>query len=345
VGQKPAISRTTARKISPRADEVFLDYSQLMYHDSTTNVETRHVRYIFADVVRFTENRTLEAQVEIVAALNDSFKKSIGSFETIYLPTGDGMCAGILDVNVPADIHLQVATKVLESFHTWCSAAPYNRHAELRIAINESVDAVVTDINGNRNLAGTGINSAQRLMSIANGNQIILGRAAYETLRSRDKYADAFRQVKAEIKHGHILSAYQFTGFSAPFLDTEMPWAVQRLHPIDLEMTEEMEKPGGYSTAGMVRATHAATEKWEAEIEDLFPKLAAKCNDEQRGALNVSQAVWKQFYEAEQEFLGALRQTVHGTMYRPMTADIFRTHARERAMALRSYLDDWLVER
>ena len=65
-----------------------------MDHDSTTNVETRHVRYIFADVVRFTEDRTLEAQVEIVAALNDAFKKSIGSLETIYLPTGDGMCAG-----------------------------------------------------------------------------------------------------------------------------------------------------------------------------------------------------------------------------------------------------------
>jgi uncharacterized protein YecT (DUF1311 family) len=287
----------------------------------------------------------LEAQVEIVAALNDAFKKSIGNLETIYLPTGDGMCAGILDVSVPADIHLQVAIKVLELFHTWCSRAPFNRHAELRIAINESVDAVVTDINGNRNLAGTGINSAQRLMSIANGNQIILGRAAYETLHSRDKYADAFRQVKAEIKHGHILSAYQFTGFSAPFLNTEMPWAVQRLHPIDLEMTEEMEKPGGYSTGAMVRATYGATQKWEAEIKELFPELVAKCNEEQRVALNASQAAWEQFYKAEQGFIAALRQTVHGSMYRPMTADIFRTHARDRAMALRSYLDDWLVER
>jgi class 3 adenylate cyclase len=316
-----------------------------MYHDSTTNVETRHVRYIFADVVRFTEHRTLEAQVEIVAALNDAFTKSIGNLETIYLPTGDGMCAGILDVSVPADIHLQIAIKVLESFHTWCSMAPFNRHAELRIAINESVDAVVTDINGNRNLAGTGINSAQRLMSIANGNQIILGRAAYETLHSRDKYAEAFRQVKAEIKHGHVLSAYQFTGFSAPFLNTEMPWAVQRLHPIDLEMTEEMEKPGGYSTGAMVRATYAATEKWEAAIKELFPELAGKCNEEQRVALNASQAAWEQFYKTEKGFIAALRQTVHGSMYRPMTADIFRTHARDRAMALRSYLDDWVVER
>ena len=38
----------------------------------------------------------------------------MGSLETIYLPTGDGVCAGILHVGVPADIHLQVAIKVFE---------------------------------------------------------------------------------------------------------------------------------------------------------------------------------------------------------------------------------------
>ena len=313
-----------------------------MHEELTMNVETRHVRYVFADVVRFTEDRTLEAQVEIIAALNGAFKKGIGDLETVYLPTGDGICAGILQVDVPSDVHLQTAIQVLESFHTWCSKAPFNRHAELRVAINESVDAVVTDINGNRNLAGVGINSAQRLMSIANGNQIIAGRAAYETLHSRDKYVEAFRQVKAEVKHGRILTAYQFTGLNAPFLNIEMPWAVQRLHPIDLEMSEEMEKPGGNSTAGMVRATYAATEKWEAEIKNVFDPLAVKCTDEQRAALSVSQSSWEQFYKAETDFIGALRQTVHGTMYRPLAAEILRNHARERAMALHNYLEDWL---
>src|SRR5262249_3173407 len=160
------------------------------------------------------------------------------------------------------------------------------------------------------------------------GNQIILGRAAYETLHSRDKYAEAFRQVKAEIKHGHILSAYQFIGLRAPFLNIEMPWAVQRLHPIDLEMTEEMEKPGGYSTGAMVRATYAATEKWETEVKEVIAEVAARCTEEQRIALDASQAAWEQFYKAEHGFIGALRQTVHGSMYSPITADIFRTHAR-----------------
>lgn len=309
------------------------------------SVETRHVRYIFADVVRFTEDRTLEAQVEIIGALNHAFKASIQDFKTIYLPTGDGICAAILEVDVPADVHLQVALRVLELFREWCARAAFNRQAELRIAINESVDAVLTDINGNRNLAGVGINSAQRLMSIADGNQIIVGRTAYETLRSRDKYADGFRQVKAEIKHGRIITAYQFIGLEAPFLNIAMPSAVEQLHPIDLEMTEEMEKPGGYSTSGMVRAIHLATERWEAEIKDYYDQLVDRCSVEQVAALKSSQNAWNRFYKAEGNFIAALRQTVHGTMYRPITAEIFKKHARERALALRSFLHDWLGER
>lgn len=307
-------------------------------------VETRHVRYVFADVVRFTEDRTLEAQVEIIGALNEAFAKAVGEIETIYLPTGDGICAAILQVEVAADIHLQTALRVLEMFYQWSSRAAFNRRAELRIAINESVDALVTDINGNRNLAGVGINSAQRLMSIANGNQVVAGYAAYETLRSRDKYADAFRMVKAEIKHDRIVTAYQFTGLEVPFLDTKMPWAVERLDPIDLEMSEEMEKPGGYSTSGMARVTFAAAERWKAEMQEVLTRLQKRCTEEQRTVLDASQKAWKKFYKCDTDFIGALRATVMGSMYRLLTASIYKDHVRDRTIALRSYLHDWLHE-
>lgn len=67
--------------------------------------------------MRFTEDRTLDAQVEIIAALNQAFKSSIQDLETtIYLPTGDGICAGILHVDVSEDVHLQVGLRVLERF-------------------------------------------------------------------------------------------------------------------------------------------------------------------------------------------------------------------------------------
>jgi class 3 adenylate cyclase len=306
------------------------------------SVETRHVRYIFADIERFTEDRTVEAQVQIVAALNESFLAAIGPLETIYLPTGDGICAGIIEANAAADIHLQSALAILDRFAAWSSNAIFNRQAKVRIAINESVDAVISDINGKRNLAGVGINSAQRLMSIADGNQIIAGQAAYDTLRVRDQYVSSFREVKAEIKHSRVITAYQFTGLKRSFLNIDIPFAVQRSNPIELQMIEAMEKPGGYSTAGMVRATYEANERWTAEMEHSLHRLRDRCTDKQRAVLESAQTSWKAFYDSEGDFIAALRETVHGTMYRPIAAGIMKALVERRASTLRHYFEDWV---
>jgi hypothetical protein len=306
-------------------------------------VESRHVRYVFADVVRFTEDRTLEAQVEIIAALNLAFTEAVGDLEALYLPTGDGICVAILATNASADIHLVTALRILEKFHHWSSKASSNRSAELRVAINESVDAVIVDINGNRNLAGAGINLAQRLMTIADGNQIIVVRAAYETLHVRDQYVRAFREMKAEIKHGHVVVAYQFTGSTAPYLNIEIPLAVQRAEPIELEMTEQMSRPGGYSTSGMAQAIYAATERWRDEMTLTFARLFQSLTPEQREALAAAQRAWDKFYDLEGKFLGALRQTVHGTMFRVFGASILKSLVRGRTRGLQHYIDEWVA--
>jgi hypothetical protein len=77
--------------------------------------QTRHVKYVFADVVDFTLNRTIEAQVEIIGALNEAFREATENLETIFLPTGDGICAGIIKSYAPPDSHIKVALKVLTS--------------------------------------------------------------------------------------------------------------------------------------------------------------------------------------------------------------------------------------
>src|SRR5438105_13681041 len=78
------------------------------------SIETRHVKYIFADVVGFTEGRTVDAQVEIIGTLNKAFATALDGLNAIFLPTGDGICAGIIAMNAPADAHLQGALAVLK---------------------------------------------------------------------------------------------------------------------------------------------------------------------------------------------------------------------------------------
>lgn len=55
------------------------------------------------------------------------------------------------------------------------------------MGINTNADNLVTDINGARNLAGAGINIAQRVMDSADGNQILVSHSVYDTLRDREK--------------------------------------------------------------------------------------------------------------------------------------------------------------
>src|SRR5262245_52062928 len=98
-------------------------------------VDTRHVKYVFADVVSFSIGRTVEAQVEIIAVLNKAFQDGIGSLETIFLPTGDGLCAGIIEPNAPMDAHLKVALRVLELVEAWNIDAKANRQFKIRFGL------------------------------------------------------------------------------------------------------------------------------------------------------------------------------------------------------------------
>jgi hypothetical protein len=75
------------------------------------------VKYIFLDVVGFTHQRSVEAQSEIVGTLNaivDAASARVDRKDLIRLPTGDGMCICLLNVEDPYDIHMQVALGIVE---------------------------------------------------------------------------------------------------------------------------------------------------------------------------------------------------------------------------------------
>ncbi|HEY4273573.1 MAG TPA: lysozyme inhibitor LprI family protein [Candidatus Udaeobacter sp.] len=304
--------------------------------------ETRHVKYAFADVVGFSVNRTIEAQVEIVAALNQAFLTAAQSQEVIFLPTGDGICASIVGVNASADAHLQLALDVLKLMNQWTEQVAENRKCKIRFGVNEAVDTLITDINDRRNVAGAGINQAQRIMSIADGNQIILGRGAFDSLSVHDDYVGAFRKLRVEVKYGQILPVFQFVRNGFPFLNTDVPIAVQRTDPIELTMAQALGDRENFSTSGQVRCICEATERWEGEMQIVLADLGRDCTPEQAVALRKAQTAWENYRAEEMNWLGALRATVHGTMYRVFGADIDRQLVRKHVKRLRVYRDEWL---
>jgi hypothetical protein len=142
---------------------------------------------------------------------------------TIFLPTGDGICVALVNVETPYDIHLQLALSVLEQLEAYNSQTTDTmRKFQIRLGINANIDNLVVDINGNKNVAGAGINLAQRIMNIADGNQILVGDAVFQTLGQREKYMNSFKPFTAAAKHGMTFLVHQFIE-PRPGLDTTVP--------------------------------------------------------------------------------------------------------------------------
>lgn len=178
---------------------------------------TELIRYIYLDVVGFTYQRPVKAQTDIISALNDIIKKAvsdkISEEKVIYIPVGDGICISITDSTTHYDHHIRIAEDIIrriEALHN--PNAKANRKFHVRIGINESIDNLVTDINGNKNVCGSGVNLAQRIMSCGDANQILVGRTTYDNLCSREKYINAFRAYKTTVKHNTPIELYQYIG-------------------------------------------------------------------------------------------------------------------------------------
>lgn len=173
-------------------------------------------KYIFLDVVGFTHERSVEAQTDIVHVLNGVVKSAVGDSgvpddKNIFLPTGDGICIALLNIESPYDVHLQIALNIVKGVHEYSEATEDNmRKFQVRIGLSTNTDNLITDINGNRNIAGAGINTASRVMSKADGNQILVGETVYDTLRYREKYIAAFRGYWVKVEHDVLMKVYQF---------------------------------------------------------------------------------------------------------------------------------------
>lgn len=198
-----------------------------------TEVVSQMVRYVYLDVVGFTDKRSVEAQTDIIAALNSIVRKAtsgitVAAERILFLPTGDGMGIAILDEMAPYDVHVNLALEILKAL------AVYNemttdamRKFSLRIGISQNVDNVVVDINGSKNVAGNGISSAQRVMTGASGLQILISQTAYDILSQREKYMKAFRKYTYPIKHSQLIPVYQLL-IESDGLSVEEPESFQR---------------------------------------------------------------------------------------------------------------------
>ena len=204
--------------------------------------QTIPTKYVYLDVVDFTKDRSVEAQADVVEILNEIVRNVLKIHDVavkrrILIPTGDGICIALLDIS-HFDIHIGIALDLLNKIKNHSEECDdESRRFSIRIGINENIDNIVIDINRRRNLAGGGINLAQRVMSIADGGQVLVSQPVYEILKNREKYMKLFRHYAAKGKHGDIFSVYQLVDDTIDSLNTDIPAVFQVKKPAPKKLT------------------------------------------------------------------------------------------------------------
>lgn len=195
-----------------------------------------HAKYLFLDVVNYSLNRPSEAQVDIINSMNEIVTKCVQELKIeeksrVYISTGDGICIGLINIKPELyDINLNLALSILNEVDQYNSGqTDKTRKFYVRIGLNENVDNLIVDINGNQNLSGSGINLSQRIMSLADGGNILVSQQVHEVLANKEKYFTSFKQYSnQQIKHGKI-NVFQYLNSDIDYLNNGTPSALAKL--------------------------------------------------------------------------------------------------------------------
>ena len=137
---------------------------------------------LFVDIVGYSR-RTVAEQMEDKRACNDLVGEALGplsSPDRIVLDTGDG--AAITFLGAPENA-LFVGLRTRDSAGA----------LQLRMGINLGPVRLVSDLNGQQNVLGDGINVAQRVMSFCEPGELLVSRSFYEVAcRLATDYVDLF---------------------------------------------------------------------------------------------------------------------------------------------------------
>jgi class 3 adenylate cyclase len=167
---------------------------------------------VFVDIVAYSQQAVAQ-QVQVKRHLNALIGRALAQVaesDRLALDTGDG--AALCFFGDPEDA-LFAAANLRQAVRD--DPGP---GIQLRIGINLGPTRVVRDLNGNRNLIGDGINVAQRVMSFAVPNQILVSRSFYEVVsRLSQEYARLFQYAGLHRdKHVREHELYEVHGRAGP---------------------------------------------------------------------------------------------------------------------------------
>src|SRR6201986_3407056 len=169
-------------------------------NQSELKFEIGHV--LFIDIVRFStllinqQSEQLETLKKIVRG-TEQFRAADAEGKLLRVPTGDG---GALVFRNSPEAPVLCALEISKAL---------KNHPELRVRMGIHSGPVneVTDLNEQANIAGAGINIAQRVMDCGDGGHILLSQRVADDLEQYPQWRSLLHELgECEVKHGLRIS-------------------------------------------------------------------------------------------------------------------------------------------
>src|SRR5438046_1886310 len=179
-----------------------------MSTDTASEVRFEIAHVLFIDIVAYSEllitqqSQQLDTLKRIVRG-TEQFRSAEAEGKLLRLPTGDG---GALVFRTTPEAPVLCALEI---------AKELKNHPELpvRMGIHSGPVNEITDLNEQANIAGAGINMAQRVMDCGDAGHILLSRHVAEDLQQYPRWRALLHDLgECEVKHGVRIGVVNLSG-------------------------------------------------------------------------------------------------------------------------------------
>src|SRR5438128_4529788 len=159
-------------------------------------LEIAHV--LFIDIVGYSkfsinEQRAVVDELTKVVRGSDQYQSAESAGRLIKIPTGDGMALVFYtSPEAPAQCAIEFSRALKD-----------HPRLQLRMGVHSGPVSGVVDVNQRANLAGAGLNIAQRVMSCGDAGHILLSKHVAEDLEEYEQWRPLLHDLgTCEVKHG-----------------------------------------------------------------------------------------------------------------------------------------------
>ena len=163
----------------------------------------------------------LIAHLQQIVRATDEFTQAKKRHQLLRLPTGDGVALVFFgDAEAPARCALEISKALREQ-----------PDLKLRMGIHAGPVQRLEDINANRNVAGGGINLAQRVMDCGDAGHILLSKSVADVLSQMSRWKGMLHDLgEAKVKHDVTVHLYNL--YTEETGNRELPQKLVAAHKV-----------------------------------------------------------------------------------------------------------------